>query len=158
MQKTLLPGHEPGWNDPPNWAYNSGQTSATTPTKRVLNKRVAFPLASAQVDSKESSSQNKLMNIPPPVQSSVNLTTASHPPLVAPSHKDVEAETNEIEIDKEQALNDVLTNLDAVISEHILEPSRAEEIKRRLDVLKSAWLEDKLNSTIHKNMLDLSTG
>ncbi|XP_076232214.1 steroid receptor RNA activator 1 isoform X2 [Calliopsis andreniformis] len=156
MQKVLLPGHDPGWNDPPNWAFSATQTAATTPTKRVLNKRVAFPLASAQASNKESSSGNKPMNLPPPLQSSVSLTTASHPPLITPSSKDTESNTEEIEIDKEQALNDALANLETVVNEHILETSRAEEVKRRLDVLKTMWLEDKLNNTVHKNILDLS--
>ena len=36
MRKILL-GHDPGWNDSPNWIYFTGQSSIT-PTKRVLNK------------------------------------------------------------------------------------------------------------------------
>ncbi|KOC60807.1 Steroid receptor RNA activator 1 [Habropoda laboriosa] len=155
MQKVLSSDHEPGWNDPPKWAYCATQSSAA-PIKRVLNKRVAFPLASSQAVNKESF-PNTLTNMPPPLQSAINLTTASHPPLLHPLNKNVEERMNEMEIDKEQTLNDVFTNFEAVISEHVLEKSKAEEVKKRLDVLKTAWLEDKLNNVIYKNILDLST-
>ena len=155
-QKVLLPGHDPGWNDPPKWAYSGTQSSLTTPTKRVLNKRVAFPLASAQVASKESPSQAKPMNIPPPLRSSVTSTTASHPPLISPSRMNTEADPSEVEIDKEEALNAALANFEAVIEEH-MEENKAEEVKRRLDAMKATWLEDKLNDPIHRSILDLST-
>lgn len=153
MQKVLLPGHDPGWNDPPKWAYCNAQTSVT-PTKRVLNKRVAFPLAAAQTTNKESP-LNKPLNMPPLLKSSSNLTT-SHPPLLHHSNINIE-ETSEIKIDKEETLSNVLTNMEAVINKHVLEKSKAEEIKKRLDVLKVAWNEDKLNNMIYKNILDLST-
>ncbi|XP_017761023.1 PREDICTED: steroid receptor RNA activator 1-like [Eufriesea mexicana] len=154
-QKVLLPGHDPGWNDPPKWAYSGAQSSATS-TKRMLNKRVAFPMTATQSIDKQSV-LNKSLNMPLPVQSSANLTTASHPPLLYHSNKNIEENMCEIEIDKEETLQNVLKNLDAVIDEHILEKSRVDEIKKRLDIMKSAWLEDKLNNVIYKNVLDLST-
>ncbi|KZC10746.1 Steroid receptor RNA activator 1, partial [Dufourea novaeangliae] len=155
MQKVLLPGHDPGWNDPPKWAFSGGQSSAITPTKRVLNKRVAFPLSSTQSSNKESSSSNPSMTMPPSLQSSITLTTASHPPLIPPSNVDAVVKTNEVEINKEQALTDVLANFETVIDEHI-DKSKADEVKKRLDILKAAWLENKLNNVIYKNILDLS--
>ncbi|KAG6798100.1 steroid receptor RNA activator 1 isoform X1 [Apis mellifera caucasica] len=156
LQKVLLPGHDPGWNDPPKWAYSVAQSSIT-PTKRMLNKRVAFPMTSIQAKDKESS-LNKPLNMPPPIQSAINLTTASHPPLLCPSNKNnLKGKMNEININKEETLNNVLTNLEAVINEHISEKNSAEEVKKKLDILKTAWLEDKLNNVIYKNILDLST-
>ncbi|XP_053994185.1 steroid receptor RNA activator 1-like [Hylaeus volcanicus] len=154
-QKILVAGHDPGWNDPPKWAYSGAQSSASTPTKRTFNKRVAFPLAPTQIVNKDSSSQNASTAMPPPLQSSTNLTTASHPPLMLPTN--IEGKINELKIDKEQALSDVLSNFEVVIEEYVLEKSKAEEVKKRLDVLKVAWLEDKLNSAIHEKILDLST-
>ncbi|XP_033347288.1 steroid receptor RNA activator 1-like isoform X1 [Bombus vosnesenskii] len=152
MQKVLL-GHDPGWNDPPKWIYCTGQSSITS-TKRVLNKRVAFPMGSIQATDKQSS-VNKPLNMPPHVQGSTDQLTAPHPPLLCPSNKNIEADN--IEIDKEEALNNVLKNLETVISEHILENGRIKEVKKRLDILKAVWLEDKLNNVIYKNVLDLST-
>ncbi|XP_012150993.1 steroid receptor RNA activator 1 isoform X2 [Megachile rotundata] len=146
-QKVLLPGHDPGWNDPPKWAY-SGAQSSVTPTKRVLNKRVAFPLASTKANDKEPLSETKTLNMPPLVQSSSNLPPASN--------KVVDVDISDIKIDKEKTLSNVLENLDTVINEHILEKNRVEEVRKRLDVLKSMWLEDKLNNVIYKNILDLS--
>ncbi|CAD1469060.1 unnamed protein product, partial [Heterotrigona itama] len=156
LQKVLLPGHDPGWNDPPKWAYSTLQSSSVTSTKRVLNKRVAFPMSSVQATDKESSGK-KPLNMPPPMQSSISLTTVSHPSLLCPSNKNTEENMIDIEIDKQVTLNTVLKNLEAVINEHILEKSRTEELRKRLDLLKAVWLQDKLNNTIYKNVLDLST-
>ncbi|XP_043249600.1 steroid receptor RNA activator 1-like isoform X2 [Colletes gigas] len=154
-QKVLVAGYDPGWNDPPKWAYSGTQSTATTPTKRMLNKRVAFPLASTPVANKESLPSNALMTMPP-LPSSVNLMAASHPPLVPSVNKDVETKTNELQIDKEQALNDTLANFETVIKEHVLDKTKAEEVRRRIDILKDVWLEDKLNNILHKKILDLS--
>ncbi|XP_076642822.1 steroid receptor RNA activator 1 [Halictus rubicundus] len=155
LQKSLLPGHDPGWNDPPNWAYTGTQSSTSTPTKRVLNKRVAFPLSSTQASDKESSVSSPSMTIPPLPQSSINLTTALHPPLISPSNVDAENVTESLKIDKEQALNEVLQSLETVINEHISE-TRVEEVKKRVDILKAKWLEDELSDFICKNILNLS--
>lgn len=153
LQKGLLPGHDPGWNDPPKWAYSGGQSSVT-PTKRLLNKRVAFPLAPTQAANIDSPS-NKPLNMPPPVESSIKLTTASHAPMFQPSN--MVEKPNEIQIDRNEILNNVLENLETAINEHISEKNRAEEVRKRLDILKTAWLEDKLDNTICKNIYDLST-
>ncbi|XP_029048920.1 steroid receptor RNA activator 1-like [Osmia bicornis bicornis] len=146
-QKVLLPGHDPGWNDPPKWVYTGAQSSAT-PAKRMLNKRVAFPLVSTKANDKESSSETKSLNMPPLLQPS-NLTTALT--------KDVDVKVTEIKIDKEKVLSDVLEKLNSVINEHVLEKHTIEEVRKRLDILKSMWLEDQLNNVIYKNILDLST-
>lgn len=113
-------------------------------------------MSSVQVTDKESA--KKPLNMPPLMQSSITLTTASHPPLLCPSNKNTEENMIDIEIDKQVTLNTVLKNLEAVINEHILEKSRTEELRKRLDLLKTVWLEDKLNNTIYKNVLDLSRG
>ncbi|XP_076277605.1 steroid receptor RNA activator 1 [Lasioglossum baleicum] len=155
LQKSLLPGHDPGWNDPPNWAYTGTQSSTATPTKRVLNKRVAFPLSSTQASNKESSALSPSMTMPPPPQSSIDLTTGSRTPSIPPSNVDVTNDTDALKIDKEQALNDVLQSLETVIDEHISK-TKVEEVKKRLDILKAAWLEDKLSDVICKNILNLS--
>ncbi|KOX74491.1 hypothetical protein WN51_00474 [Melipona quadrifasciata] len=156
LQKVLLPGHDPGWNDPPKWAYSTSQSSSVTPIKRVLNKRVAFPMSSIKTIDKESSAK-KPLNMPPPMQSSISSTTASHPPLLCPSNKNTKESMTDVEIDKQMILNTVLENLEAVINEHILEKSKTEELRKRLDLLKVVWLEDRLNNMIYKNVLDLST-
>ncbi|XP_043596955.1 steroid receptor RNA activator 1-like isoform X1 [Bombus pyrosoma] len=146
-------GHDTRWNDSPKWIYYTGQSSIT-PTKRVLNKTVALPMASIQAVDKECS-VNKQLKMPPHIQGWIDLLIAPQPPLLCPSNKDIEG--NNIEIDKEETLNNVLKNLETVISEHILENDRIKEVKKRLDILKDVWLEDKLNNVIYKNVLDLST-
>lgn len=66
--------------------------------------------------------------------------------------------TLEPEFDKSQALMEVLTNLETVIAEWRVEGSKIEEIQRRLDVLRSDWLENKLNDAVQRSVLDISKG
>ncbi|KAG7208073.1 hypothetical protein KM043_009650 [Ampulex compressa] len=157
-QKVLSPSHDPGWNDPPKWAYSPTPGVSATPTKRLLNKRVAFPLNFQETVDKQSTSEtnSNLINMPPPLQSSVQLTTAPHRPLVSLASQEAETQEREIEIDKNQMLHDALKNLIIVINDNITEKSMADEIKRRLDTMKEVWLDDKLNGTVCQNVLELS--
>lgn len=122
-----------------------------------MNKRVAFPLGSPQATEKEPSS-NKALNMPPSAQFSTNMSIASHSPLVHALNKDTGVTESEMEIDKEQILNTVLTSLENTINEHISEKSKAEEVRKRLNIMKAAWLDDKLNNVIYKSIADLSIG
>lgn len=159
-QKRLSSRHDPGWNDPPKWAFTGNQSSSLTPTKRTLNKRVPFPLTSSLVADKQFSSETTSVpaNMPPVLESSFNLTSAPHPPLMHPSDRDSETcvKQDEVTVDKSQTLEKALSNISTVIDEHIVEKSKADEIRKRLDIMKSVWHEDKLNSTIHSKVLELS--
>lgn len=157
-QKVLSAHHDPGWNDPPQWVAAASQNSTGTPTRRLLNKRVAFPLASAQTTTKEMSSQMNLQpaNMPPPLVSSVTLMTAPHKPIMPPSDTETDVDKKAVDIDKTQALSDTLKSFMVVIQECVTNKNKADEIKKRLDMMKLAWLEDKLNSTIHAKVLELS--
>lgn len=149
-QKSLPSSHDPGWNDPPKWALSSQHSSSGT--KRVLNKRVAFPLSSQASPGKASTSSS---NMPHIIQSSI-ITTASHKPII-PIDKDF-VTTSMLNFDKDQALTEVLSNLECVMKEHKMESSKVEEIQRRLDIMKSDWQENKLKDVIQSNILDISKG
>lgn len=157
-QKVLSPNHDPGWNDPPKWSLSGTQSLSGTPTKRLLNKRVAFPLVSTQTTNKEQTPQTNLqsVNMPPPLQSPVTLTTAPHRPSMPPSDKDSVINKKDLEIDKNQALTEAMENLEAVIDEYVTNKNKAEDIRRRLEMMKTAWIEDKLNNAIHLKILELS--
>lgn len=154
-QKSLPSSHDPGWNDPPEWALSSQHS--TSGTKRLLNKRVAFPMSS-QTTAAEKDSSSSMSNTPPVLQSFMvpTITTAPHKPLVAPINKEFPTKTLKSGFDKDQALTEVLANLKSVMTEQEMETSKIEEIQKRLDIMKADWHENKLNDAIHKNVLDIS--
>ncbi|XP_012269706.2 steroid receptor RNA activator 1-like [Athalia rosae] len=160
-QKSLASSHDAGWNDPPKWAYSQSPNLSTTPTKRVLNKRVAFPLGSTPPTSNFDPYQSlppPPANMPPPPLTSVKLTTAPHQPFGTPSSGSIEKSSNDpiIKIDKDQALIDSLENFEAVINANEELKNKADDIRRRLNPMKTAWTEDKLNESIQQRILELS--
>lgn len=174
-QKSLQPVHDSGWNDPPSWALQ--KTTTATPTKRLLNKRVAFPMNSNSESSSSitpstppsSVSSNTppssatpntqpTPNLPPPPEVT-KLTTAPHKPTVAPtgvSTDDSLSSLSELDMNKDEALNNTLYNLNSAIS--TLDSSKAEEIQKRLEKMESMWKEDKLNSAVYKKVYEISNG
>lgn len=156
-QKSLPSSYDSGWNDPPEWALSSQHNSSKT--KRLLNKRVAFPLSS-QTSAAEKISSSPPSNTPPISQSSMApmITTAPHKPLVAPINKEFTTKTLDSDFDKDQALTEVLINLKSVMTEQKMEVNMIEEIEKRLDIMKTDWHENKLNDMIHRSVLDISKG
>jgi len=157
-QKSLPPTHDPGWNDPPEWALSSQHSSSGTSTRRLLNKRMAFPLSSETSSPGKAAFLPPTSNMPPVLQSSgiPTITTAPHKPLLAPIDKDSVTETSESDFDKDKALTEILANLESVMTEQEMEEDKVKEIQRRLDAMKSNWLENKLNDSVQRNMLDIS--
>jgi hypothetical protein len=97
---------------------------------------------------------------PPVLQSSSapTITSAPHKPLVVHTDKDLPTTVFRSDFDRDQALTEALSNLGTVMRERSMEKSRIEEIQKKLDVMKSDWLENKLNDTIQKSILDISKG
>lgn len=155
-QKSLPSSYDSGWNDPPEWALSLQHNSSKT--KKLLNKRVAFPLSS-QTSTAEIVSSS-LSNTPPILQSSMapTITTAPHKPLVAPMDKEFTIKTLDSDFDKDQALTEVLANLKSVMTEQKMEMNMIEEIEKRLDIMETDWRENKLNNMIHRSVLDISKG
>ncbi|XP_014486821.1 PREDICTED: steroid receptor RNA activator 1-like [Dinoponera quadriceps] len=157
-QKSLPSSYDAGWNDPPEWAMSSqlGTSSIGTSSKRLLNKRVAFPLSS-QTSASEKTSLLLPSNMPPVSLSSLKITTAPHKPLMTPIAKDTTTtELLESSFDKSQALIEVIANLESVMKKQRMEKNKLEEIEKRLDIMKSDWLEDKLNDIVQRSILDMS--
>lgn len=156
-QKSLPSSYDPGWNDTPKWASPySGNTN--TPTKRILNKRIPFPLTSGQsISNTGNQSPNTSTNLPPPPLGTVtSAVTAPHAPLVTPSDAhDTQLTCTITKLDKQQALIDTTANLEYVIKKYVAD-NKIEEIQKRLDIMKSFWLNDKLNDSIKQNILDIS--
>lgn len=155
-QKSLPSSYNSGWNDPPEWVISSQRSSSDgTSSKRLLNKRVAFP-QSSQTSALERTSSLLPSDMPPVSPSSLKLTTASHKPLVTPIAKDTEP--LESDFDKDQALKEVIDNLESVMMEQNIEKNKLQELQKRLNIMKSDWLQDKLNNTVQRNVLDMSKG
>ncbi|XP_047358587.1 uncharacterized protein LOC124952566 [Vespa velutina] len=153
-QKSLPPSYDPGWNDTPKWASPyPGNTN--TPTKRILNKRVPFPLISGESarNNTEYQSHTAGMSLPPPPP--LDLKTAPHAPLITPSDANTQLTSMETKLDKQQALVDTMTNLEFIIKKYVVE-SKIDEVQKRLDLMKSCWLDNKLNNFIQQKILDIS--
>lgn len=160
-QKSLPSTHDPGWNDPPEWALSSQRDTSGTSTRRLLNKRVAFPLSSQTSSPEKAAIPPPLSNIPPVLPQSTTvptITTAPHKPLLAPTDKDAKTTESDDNFDKDQALTEILASLESVMTEQKMEEGKSKEIRRRLDTMKSNWLENKLNVTVQRNVLDISKG
>jgi len=159
-QRSLPSTHDPGWNDPPEWALTSQYNSSGTSTRKLLNKRVAFPLSS-QTPPEKATVSSASLNMPPTLQSIAvpTITTAPHKPLLAPTDKDyakiIKSDDN---FDKDQSLTEILTSLESVMTEQKMEENKVMEIRKRLDIMKSNWLENKLNDTVQRNILNISKG
>ncbi|KAK0080224.1 hypothetical protein PV325_000268 [Microctonus aethiopoides] len=158
-QKHLDSSHDPGWNDPPKWAFSPAPnaSSSGTPTRRLLNKRVAFPLNSTCLSGNKPAQSTNL----PPLPSSINIktTTAPHAPLFSPTTvytvENSSSSSNKI-IDKDQALNDTFENLNYIINDVLKNDDKIDEIQKRLGIMKSMWNDNKLNNEIHEKVYELS--
>ncbi|KAK2578667.1 hypothetical protein KPH14_012156 [Odynerus spinipes] len=155
-QKSLPSSYDPGWNDTPKWA-SPYSGNANTPTKRILNKRVPFPLTSGESKSNTGNQSSATgINLPPPPLGSVTgVKTAPHAPLVAPSDANTQLTCTITKLDKQQALNDTMAHLEFVIQKYVTH-NKVDEVQKRLDLMKSFWLDDKLNDSIQQKILDIS--
>lgn len=159
-QKKLQASHDPGWNDPPKWAFTS-TPAGSTPIKRLLNKRVAFPLNSSGGSGASQPSRAPPSMLPPllpePARGEL-LSTAPHVPLIDPSHIKAEFTRRSLNYDKQQCLADSLINFKTVIDDQLNSCDKIEEVKKRLEVMKSMWVEDKLHPEMYELLLMLSRG
>ncbi|KAI4499258.1 hypothetical protein M0802_005518 [Mischocyttarus mexicanus] len=155
-QKSLPSSYDPGWNDTPKWASPyAGNANITT--KRILNKRVPFPLISGELPKNNNDCQSHtagmpLPPLPPPPLSS---KTALHTPLITPSNINTQLTCTITKFDKQQALVDTMANLELVIKKYVVE-NKIDEVQRRLDLMKSYWLDNKLNDSIQQKIFDIS--
>lgn len=132
---------DPGWNDPPPLAYDR-EVTPNRP-RNILNKRVAFPLSSTP-----SNPPSMLPGNLPPMP-----IAFSHPPTMqtAPS-----IEQKETEVDSESALQEVKTILLELLNSSPELGNKANDIRRRIDVMENMWTDGKLNNRIFLLMKNLA--
>ncbi|XP_039745348.1 steroid receptor RNA activator 1-like [Pararge aegeria] len=135
--------YDPGWNDPPSFAYNSSQQTTPNRPRNFLNKRVAFPLSGNSTTAITAPS----FNLPP-------MPTTLLPPM---QNISLEAKSQEdIEIDSASLLKEVNNILVGLLeSSHEL-GAKAESIKKKIGIMEEMWSSGKLNKQIQIQMKDLA--
>lgn len=156
-QKTLQPGHDSGWNDPP-WSATAGSPKPPGAQKRLLNKRVGFPINSTmeKINSDEnqyipSSKANFAYTSTTNSYTTTPHKTSNKPPLVE------EDESNSaILIDRDGSLKSSLENLKFALNK--LDSNKSSDIQKKFNIMETMWKEDKLDRNVHKKVLELSEG
>ncbi|KAL0849932.1 hypothetical protein ABMA28_011857 [Loxostege sticticalis] len=135
---------DPGWNDPPTFSYNAQQTTPSKP-RNFLNKRVAFPL-SGTTGSNATPPPVKL----PPMPAAL--------PIAPPVHSNpvMLSQQEQIEIDSESTLKEVKDILITFLESSSELGPKANDIKRRLNMMEEMWANGKLNKRIHLQMKELA--
>ncbi|XP_023947939.1 steroid receptor RNA activator 1 [Bicyclus anynana] len=133
--------YDPGWNDPPSFAYNASQQTAPNRPRNFLNKRVAFPL----------SGNSNTVATPPPF----NLPPL--PTTVLPPQNTSEAKhQDDVVIDSTSMLKDVKDILLQLLESSSELGTKAESIKKKILILEEMWSTGKLNKQIQIQMNDLA--
>ncbi|XP_068628940.1 steroid receptor RNA activator 1 [Battus philenor] len=140
LQTNKVP-FDPGWNDPPKFSYNAQQTTPNRP-RNFLNKRVAFPLSGTG-------------SSPAPI-APINLPPLPMPTMTLPQiQNNSKNETEDIAIDSESILKEVKNMLLQFVDSGEL-GSKANDIRKRIDVMEDMWLNGKLNKDIQIRMKELA--
>ncbi|XP_063374121.1 steroid receptor RNA activator 1 [Cydia amplana] len=136
---------DPGWNDPPKISFNSQQTAPNRP-RNFLNKRVAFPLSGANT----SPASAPQVNMPP-------MPSGAPTALVPPSLTQINIPSNsELSINSESVLVEVKTLLLELLGSSSELGAKANDIRRRLDVMEQMWMDGKLNVEVQAKMKELA--
>ncbi|XP_043481437.1 uncharacterized protein LOC122510679 [Leptopilina heterotoma] len=152
-QKTLSSSHDSGWNDPPMRAFSATKSSCTTPTKRLLNKRVAFPLNST-ANTSNLSNQTPMpipSNLPPPLSCKEKINNS---PLQESSNGEQEERDSNSFILKEDLLKEVLVNLD-VLMEKYVHSETSQDVRKRIEIMRNLLIDKKLDNDIQTRILNL---
>lgn len=149
---------DPGWNDPPNFSYDALNPPTGPKRANLLNKRVAYPMASQAGTSPPSGGMNP--TLPP------SAVTNAVPPSIlqvglggnrSRTSSESSNATNEPGPDKVETLSRVRSNLEEVVNRsYSLSATERSEIKKRIAIMQKMWEEDKLNASVHRRLLELS--
>ncbi|XP_032518380.2 steroid receptor RNA activator 1-like [Danaus plexippus] len=136
--------YDPGWNDPPSFAYNAQNTAPNRP-RNILNKRVAFPLSGNATNSIPPPSINL-----PPMPSSLELQTLTQ--NIVPETKSDE----HIELDSESTLKEVKDILLQLLESSSELGPKSESIKKKIATMEDMWRNNKLTKLVQLRMRDLA--
>ncbi|XP_066964321.1 steroid receptor RNA activator 1-like [Macrobrachium rosenbergii] len=139
--------HERAWNDPPKFAFNSsGSSGSINPSgrRRLLNKRVPVPIGPLAGTSP----------LPPPLKPGDGPPLSERTVSSPRSHGSVVTENRNPQ-DKLQEVETAFTNSLERISEQLKDNVR-EEVVKRFDIMKTMWLEGKLNDVVQDRLVTLT--
>lgn len=145
----FLGNQDPGWNDPPIFAYDKAtaiQTAAANKKGISLNKRVAFPI-SGKIESTQAGLSTNLDLAKPPM---MQIPSASSPIPTLKNESELSPKQDMDSFGKDM-LNEVLQNLS-------LHTINDEEIVKRIRVMEKMWMENKLDENVCRKILELSKG
>lgn len=175
--------YDPGWNDPPPMPTAADQTTNAAKPRTSLNKRVAFPMqssAASQTTVKTTAEGLPLpystakYQPPPPVSSaSPPPQTSSPPPTLLPpppsssaplvsssASQPIDASDNFDSVSAREQCHSIFGHIADKManSSHSAEPSKLNEIRKRLESLYHMWQENKLDDAVQKNLFALAKG
>ncbi|XP_048005958.1 steroid receptor RNA activator 1 [Leguminivora glycinivorella] len=136
---------DPGWNDPPKMSFNSQQTPPNRP-RNFLNKRVSFPLSGNNISPASVPSVNL-----PPMPSGA--PTAMVPPNAT---QKITSSNCDMSINSESVLMEVKALLLGLLESSSELGAKANDIRRRLDVMEQMWQDGKLNIEVQTQMKELA--
>ncbi|XP_022663459.1 steroid receptor RNA activator 1-like, partial [Varroa destructor] len=174
--------HERAWNDPPQFGYATNSAGASSRPRTQLNKRVPY-LPPGMTPKPPSTSPSRSTGVTEPIplpgfppdqngslpSSSINVFTppdfyrpsATIPCQSPPSQIDGKIDISKVpNIDSTEMLSQIDTNISKMLKQ--IQPNvserKLEDIKRRLDVMRSQWMQGKLSDTTRKRMYLLARG
>ncbi|KAL3879198.1 hypothetical protein ACJMK2_031507 [Sinanodonta woodiana] len=178
------PGNpERGWNDPPMFNYESVASMQAVPRRNHLNKRVAYPLSPVNIasqkvvtplDPSSGPPMSPVQLLPPTSDTSMPMPVPLLIPTMVPSFPpSLSGETTPS--NKQERLEDLLKRLHLTDDKDMcnytvgafvdklkqcaeeLKERAAEEIKRKLDLLKECWLSGKLSEVVKVKVTNLAS-
>uniref|UniRef100_L7LYD1 Putative amb caj-644 steroid receptor rna activator 1 n=1 Tax=Rhipicephalus pulchellus TaxID=72859 RepID=L7LYD1_RHIPC len=166
----LRPGNDDkAWNDPPVFAYTEvqGTPAAAAPKRNLLNKRVPYP----QDGIKPPSAPSVTGSAPPPtgpaapsVPSPLK-TARSDDPTEASNKDDQKEAAGAYDTSKaspacspESLKEETLSNLEKAVAQCAsnMEKRKQDDVRKRLEVLKSVWEQGKLSLPVQQRMHELA--
>jgi len=158
-------GSERGWNDPPPMLDVATSSSTSCSAGPRLNKRVGFPTSFPSQSSDAKSNQSSVSDAgakslsgalppPPPPSLLTNIPCPSNKQTIKDDTKVQEDEVIEV---KFEDVGDVLeTCLSDAENCGALDEKKASDIRKRIDIFKDKWNNDKLNGKVQQGMLKLA--
>ncbi|KAL1431403.1 hypothetical protein MTO96_014255 [Rhipicephalus appendiculatus] len=154
----LRPGNDDkAWNDPPVFAYTEvqGTPAAAAPKRNLLNKRVPYP----QDGIKPPSAPSVTGSAPPPTGPPTPSVPATPSVLATPSvPSPLKAAHSDDPTEAKSLKEETLSNLDKAVAQGApnMEKRKQDDVRKRLDVLRSVWEQGKLSLPVQQRMHELA--
>lgn len=149
----LTGNDDKAWNDPPVFAYTELQgTPAAAPKRTPLNKRVPYPQGGLPVSATTASGLASTGL--PPLPTEAPLSRVAPTPAI-----DATEDSSASPFSSDALRKDTLENLERVMSHCLenMEKRKKDDVKKRLDLLWSAWEQGKLSTVVQQKTQELTS-